>query len=410
MAGKAGRRPFGGVEARKSRSSGKVVSYRATYIGPDTDKHHRTFGDRIPAEMWLGEERKLIDAGEWTPPKMREAAFQRLTLSEWATEHVESRTLAPGTYRNYMRMIRVYLDPGLGKKYVDEVTLADVSAWHARTKTELRARARASGRKNGDGAGEAAQAYKFVSSVFRSAVARGLIDASPARVTGGGKYRRKRKPVVLTSTEVKAIAEALPERLRGLADLLSSSALRIGEARALRRRDLDLRDLKAASVMVQQNISEGGKGVGSVIGPVKTEAANRPVAIGEELATVLADHVKRFAESGRDGLVFPKPGGGLLPESTWRYAWIRARNEAGLPDVKTHDLRHTSLTMAARAGATTAELMHRAGHSEARVAMIYQHASEERDRMIAERVEAMAREDELAARREQRRLQRDEAS
>lgn len=261
------------------------MSYRATYVGPDTDKHHRSFGDRIAAEMWLGEERKLIDAGEWTPPKMREAAFQRLTLSEWATEHVESRTLAPGRYRNYMRMIRVYLDPALGKKYVDEVTLADVSAWHARTKTELRARARASGRNNGDGAGEAAQAYKFVSSVFRSAVARGLIDTSPARVTGGGKYRRKCKPVVLTSTEVKAIAEALPERLRGLADLLSSSALRIGEARALRRRDLDLRDLKAASIMVQQNISEGGKGAGR--GPSSSAEPMSSAAFGALLGSVV---------------------------------------------------------------------------------------------------------------------------
>ena len=238
-----------------------------------------------------------------------------------------------------------------------------------------------------------------MSGVFKGAIARGLIDTSPARVVGAGRYKRRRQPVILMPAEVSALAVALPERLRALADLLSWTGLRIGEARALRRRDLDLRDPKAASVSVAQNVSQGGKGVNGVVGRVKTDAGFRTVAIPEDLVPILTEHVQRFAQPGRDGLLFPGKSGGVLPEGTWRYAWIRARDAAGLPDVKTHDLRHTSLTLAARAGATTAELMHRAGHTEARVAMIYQHASAERDRMITERMSAMLRDDELAERR-----------
>ncbi len=393
------RRSFGEIEARRSTKNGKTIAWRARYHGPDGKRYPRQFGDRLAAEVWLVEERKLIDRGEWTPPEQRAVAMERLTLTEWAESYIESRTLAPSTYRNYTRNVRVHIAPTLGRKLLDEITATDVATWHARIKKTLRQRAADAGRTNGDGGGEAAQVYKFLSSVLRAAVAAGLIDVSPARVSGGGSYRRKRQPQVLTTAEVGALAVALPPRYRALADLLSGTGLRIGEARALRRRDLDLRTLKAASVSVQQNVSQGGKGVGAVVGPTKTEASHRTVAISAQLAAILRAHVKEHAQPGRDGYVFPSATGRLLSDSTWRYAWARARAKAGLDDVHTHDLRHTSLTLAARAGATTAELMHRAGHSEPRVAMIYQHASAERDRMIAERMAAVARGDELAERR-----------
>jgi hypothetical protein len=46
------------------------------------------------------------------------------------------------------------------------------------------------------------------------------------------------------------------------------------------------------------------------------------------------------------------------------------------------------LTWAASAGATTAELMHRGGHASPTAALRYQHATEDRDRALAD---AMAR-------------------
>jgi integrase len=48
-----------------------------------------------------------------------------------------------------------------------------------------------------------------------------------------------------------------------------------------------------------------------------------------------------------------------------------------------HDLRHTGNTMASATGASLRELMERMGHSSTRAALIYQHATEERDEAIA---------------------------
>jgi integrase len=56
----------------------------------------------------------------------------------------------------------------------------------------------------------------------------------------------------------------------------------------------------------------------------------------------------------------------------------------GLRGVRIHDLRHTGATLAAATGASTKELMNRLGHASSDAALRYQHATEDRDRSIAE--------------------------
>ena len=66
-----------------------------------------------------------------------------------------------------------------------------------------------------------------------------------------------------------------------------------------------------------------------------------------------------------------------------------ARRHGGLPH---HDLRHTGNTLAAATGASTKELMARMGHASARAALIYQHATRDRDVVIAMALDGMIRE------------------
>jgi integrase len=67
-----------------------------------------------------------------------------------------------------------------------------------------------------------------------------------------------------------------------------------------------------------------------------------------------------------------------------REVWNKARESVGLPGLHIHDLRHTGGTLSAATGATLKELMARLGHADVRAAMIYQHASRDRDRKIAQ--------------------------
>jgi len=57
-----------------------------------------------------------------------------------------------------------------------------------------------------------------------------------------------------------------------------------------------------------------------------------------------------------------------------------------------HDLRHTGSTWSAQSGATLKEIMSRIGHASTRAAMIYQHATRDRDHTIASALDALIEE------------------
>ena len=63
-----------------------------------------------------------------------------------------------------------------------------------------------------------------------------------------------------------------------------------------------------------------------------------------------------------------------------------ARQAAGRPDLTIHHLRHTALTLAGQHGATAAELQARAGHASQAAMAIYQHATLDRDKRLADAI------------------------
>lgn len=83
------------------------------------------------------------------------------------------------------------------------------------------------------------------------------------------------------------------------------------------------------------------------------------------------------------------PRGATPRRNHFNRLWRKACSDAGIKGLHFHDLRHTGNTLAASTGAGTRELMSRMGHSTARAALIYQHASAERDRLIADALSAL---------------------
>jgi hypothetical protein len=115
----------------------------------------------------------------------------------------------------------------------------------------------------------------------------------------------------------------------------------------------------------------------------KSRAGRRTVRFPAELAPELRRHLEQFAAAGERGLVFVGPQGAPLRRSNFRPIWNAACNQAGVPGLHFHDLRHVGGTMAAATGASLKELMARLGHSSTRAAMMYQHATQDRDEAIA---------------------------
>ncbi len=101
---------------------------------------------------------------------------------------------------------------------------------------------------------------------------------------------------------------------------------------------------------------------------------------------------KRFAQPGDRGLVFVGPKGAALRRSNFRPVWNTACVKAGMSGLHFHDLRHVGGTLAAATGASLKELMARLGHASTRAAMIYQHATRDRDQAIARALGGLVRE------------------
>jgi integrase len=134
------------------------------------------------------------------------------------------------------------------------------------------------------------------------------------------------------------------------------SGLRIGEATALRRRDVS-----AGSVTVRSTAVEI-KGVWQEQ-PPKTRAGRRPVPVPQTVADAFRSHMEQYSQ-GSQGLVFTSPTGQPVRVPTFRArAFKTACKRAGLPGLRIHSLRHTSVSLWIRAGVDLVRVKTWAGHS-----------------------------------------------
>ncbi len=116
-------------------------------------------------------------------------------------------------------------------------------------------------------------------------------------------------------------------------------------------------------------------------------AVVRNVSLPTALVEELRRHIDLYAGPGAEGLAFKGEKGAMLRRGNFSRStkWPKIVGAVGLPaGFHCHDLRHTGNQLAANSGATTRELMHRMGHGSMRAALIYQHATTDRDRSIAD--------------------------
>ena len=162
-------------------------------------------------------------------------------------------------------------------------------------------------------------------------------------------------------------------------------AMRFGELTELRRQDIDL---TTETIRVQRAVVRAG-GKFQVTTP-KSDAGIRDVAIPPHLLPIIETHLAEHVGADQNSLLFPATHGGHLAPATLYRQFYKARDAAGRPDLRFHDLRHSGAVLAAATGATLAELMGRLGHSTPAAALRYQHVAGGRDREIAQLLSKLA--------------------
>ncbi|HVM14914.1 MAG TPA: tyrosine-type recombinase/integrase [Egibacteraceae bacterium] len=299
--------------------------------------------------------------GKWVTPQRGQVPLAAY-CQQWIDEHTG---LGPRTRDTYQSILDRHVAPHLGESHLGHLTTATVRRWHTKLHKEASPSA-------------AAKAYRLLRAVCNTAVEDGVLAVNPCQVKGAGVERPDERPIA-TVAEVQALADAVPPRYRALVLLAAWCSLRLGELTALTRADLDLLHGK---VKVTKNLQRLDDGTLVVVKP-KSEAGRRTVTIPPPLLPDVKAHLDAYVGVARDALVFTNERGRPIHRHRWSDIWRRARLTVGRPDLRFHDLRHTGNTLAAATGASTAELMARMGHNSPRAALIYQHATQDRDEAIA---------------------------
>ena len=84
--------------------------------------------------------------------------------------------------------------------------------------------------------------------------------------------------------------------------------------------------------------------------------------------------------------MFPSPFDPARPRSPDLGLWYRVRREAGIEDVRLHDLRHTHASHAVMNGVPVPVVSRLLGHSNVRMTLRYAHLADRDIEAAAERV------------------------
>ena len=230
----------------------------------------------------------------------------------------------------------------------------------------------------------AAQSYRLLRTILNTAITDGLLTSNPCTVKGAGSARVVREEHVPTPTEVAAIAQAVPARWRACVLVLAWGGLRIGEALALTRADVDL---GAGTVQVRRRVYRIPTTKTIDVDRPKTTAGRRVVALPRTVTEALRVHLDQRVDSAQGALLWPARGGRHTVPSTFTTVFRQGCQAVHVEGLRVHDLRGFALTQAAYSGATVRELQDRAGHATAAAALIYQRSAADRQRQLADRLD-----------------------
>jgi integrase len=412
----------GCVIQRPSKRHGHVYVIRwRVNNGPSRDE---TVGpDRAEAEQLLAI--RLAEINRGTYRDRPEATFHEFA-SEWFAGH--SQRLRPSAAQRVRNDLEVHLIPFFGEYYLDQIGIEMIEAYLAEKVAERTAgdaevakleselselvrcgddasavrrslgRAR---RTRGLGNVSVNKTLTLLRQVLAAAVRYGYIDRNPVEHVRRLKVARKAKPF-LQLDQVGPLVKATDPAYRPLILTLLLAGLRIGEALALRWRDIELLAdpprLNISRTWDPASKPEGAERRG-LEGPVKN-GEEGTVAIGRRLLEALLDHKAASSYTGDGDLVFPTSTGehdnpANIRQRVLQPAIVRANARLTLEKrplipagVTPHSLRHTYCSLLIAQGEELPTVAAQMRHADISTTLrVYTHVMKHRREGVAERLD-----------------------
>lgn len=301
----------------------------------------------------------------------------RITVSDflkaWLRDSVRT-SVRSATHEHHERVCRNHLEPKLGNLKLRELTGAHISALYAE---KLDA---------GFSPGTRRHVKTTLGKAMKQAVRWGYLARDPSEGVPVPKAPQKDGEEgfdpdmrALSAEEAATFLEASRgDRYAALYSLALATGMRQGEMLALPWKNVDL---STGIVRVRRTlvIVKGG----FEYAPPKTGRSRRDVELRPEAVGALREHRKRQLEERMrlggtpedHGLVFATTTGTpLRRQNLQRRHFKPILKEAGLPDVRFHDLRHTFATLTLANGADLNTISKYLGHASVKVTLdVYAH-------------------------------------
>ena len=289
-----------------------------------------------------GNEREPEEIGHSVP------SFRGFVAGAWKEAHFNR--YKPSTRKGVRYVLAKQLLPAFGSKPLDRISPAQIRRWFdAFSQT-------APGGANHD--------LEILQQIMNFAVACGHIDANPAR--GVKRNRRSALTRFLSREEIGRLHKLLDEQ-SGKSREQQADIIRLLLFTGCRR-----------SEIVQLRWSEVRDDV-LALADSKTGPRNVPLNAGARRI------LERQPECGSP-FVFPSPLDPARPRGLNLSLWYQVRQEAGIEDVRLHDLRHTLASHAVMNGVPVPVVSRLLGHNNVRMTLRYAHLGDREIEAAAESI------------------------
>lgn len=297
-------------------------------------------------------------------PPTNEKATMSWLLRRWLDDRKPMVRLT--TFQGYEEIVRLYLDPALGRMLVARMRSDDVKAFM---------KARLAG-------GSTATRVRYMRVVLRAALRFAMKNELAVRnvvqATEPPKVDRK-EVEPLNIDEARVLLRAVRgDAIEGIVAIALAMGLRRGEILGLRWEDIDL---ESGALHVRQQLQRP-KGGGWVLVPPKSERSRRRLRIPDAVRRLLVEHRRRQAEDrlaagpewAEHGFVFTSSNGAPLHGSNVLRDFKKLLATAKLPKKRLHDARHSCASFLLAEGVSLRVVQDILGHSDIRLtANTYSH-------------------------------------
>ncbi|WP_172651134.1 tyrosine-type recombinase/integrase [Rhodococcus opacus] len=318
----------------KSANYGKGKRWRARYVDDEGREHAKGFERKTDAEAWLDTAVSSLVQGTHVAP--RDA---RTTVTVWCERWLEGYKINRTSTVRQARTHIAQIEAEFGHLQLSAIRPSMVKAWVANLKAD------------GVSTSYVYALHSRLRQILDAAVHDGLLGRNPcSRQTA--PPMGSQKPYVITTGELWAIHDAMPEHLRAAVLLGAFAGLRIAEVSALKVSDVDF--VRGVVFPKRQWPDE----------PLKTKGSSAPIPVPRELTLMLSASLQQWPGE----FIVTDGAGGAAPPWIIERALrsVKEGDASGVPEeFSFHDLRHYLASLLISKGADIKTVQARMRHASA---------------------------------------------